>query len=104
MSKPVRRVVTGHDTEGRAVFASDSLVEPVVTVLSPATAFHHIGGGDGPPSFPDDGTRPPTTTYFPPVGGFRFGLFTLPPADEPGPGLGVEVAGPLAELRAALPG
>jgi hypothetical protein len=72
MSQPVRRVVTGHDSEGRAVFVSDALVEPVVTALSPATAFHQIWGGDGPPSFPDDGTRPPSTTYFPPVGGFRW--------------------------------
>src|ERR671910_946500 len=62
MSQPVRRVVTGHDAEGKAVFVSDSLVEPVVTALSPATAFHQIWGGDGPPSFPDDGTRPPTPT------------------------------------------
>ena len=104
MSQPVRRVVTGHDAEGKAVFVSDSLVEPVVTALSPATAFHQIWGGDGPPSFPDDGTRPPTTTYFPPVGGFRFGLFTLPPAEEPRPGPEVDVAGALAELSAALPG
>ncbi len=104
MSQPVRRVVTGHDTEGKAVFVSDSLVEPVVTALSPATAFHQLWGGDAAPTFPDDGTRPAVATYFPPVGGFRFGLFTLPPANEPPPGPEVDFAGALADLDAALPG
>jgi hypothetical protein len=104
MSQPVRRVVTGHDSRGRAVFVSDSLVEPVVTALSPSTAFHQVWGGDGPPTFPDDGTQPVVTTYFPPVGGFRFGLFTLPPANEPRPGPEVDIADALAELGAALPG
>jgi mannose-6-phosphate isomerase-like protein (cupin superfamily) len=104
MPKPVRRVVTGHNVDGKAVFASDELVEPVVTALSAATAFHLLWGGDEAPQFPDDGSRPKTSTYFPPVGGFRFGFFSLPPANEGPPGPDVDIAAALAELQAALPG
>jgi quercetin dioxygenase-like cupin family protein len=100
----VRRVVTGHDTDGKAVFVSDEAVDPVMTGLSASSAFHQIWGGDELPHFPDDGRRPAATTYFPPVGGFRFGMFTLPPADEPGPGPGVDIAAAIAQLNAALPG
>jgi mannose-6-phosphate isomerase-like protein (cupin superfamily) len=103
MHAPIRRVVTGHDAAGQAVFASDELVEPVLTGLSPGTAFHQLWNGDEPPQFPDDGSRPAPTTYFPPVGGFRFGTFTLPPSGEamdPGIDIGAEVAA----LATALPG
>ena len=102
--RPIRRVVTGHNADGKAVFASDTLVEPVTTALSPDTAFHQIWGGDGPPSFPDDGSRPAPTTYFPPIGGFRFGFFTLPPAGSAPPGPDVDIAAALAQLKADLPG
>jgi mannose-6-phosphate isomerase-like protein (cupin superfamily) len=104
MSKPVRRVVTGHDGAGKAVFVSDDLVKPVTTGLSPGTSFHQIWGGDAAPTFPDDGRRPEPSTYFPPVGGFRFGMFALPPVDEPGPGPDVDIAAEIGKLAAALPG
>jgi mannose-6-phosphate isomerase-like protein (cupin superfamily) len=104
MGEPVRRVVTGHDAEGKAVFVSDSLVEPVTTPLSPGLAFHQLWNGDAAPQFPDDGTRPPTTTYFPSVGGFRFNFFTIPPGDDPRPGPEVDVGAELAALDVALPG
>ena len=104
MSRAVRRVVTGHDAAGKAVFASDSLVEPVLTALSAGTAFHQLWGADVAPSFPDDGGRPEASTYFPPIGGFRFGMFTLPPANETGPAGDVDIAAEIAKLGAALPG
>jgi mannose-6-phosphate isomerase-like protein (cupin superfamily) len=104
MSDGVRRVVTGHDSGGKAVFASDEVVAPVKTALSATSSFHVLWGGDETPHFPDDGRRPPFTTYFPPVGGFRFGLFTLPPHGEPAPGPDVDIAAALNDLNAALPG
>jgi mannose-6-phosphate isomerase-like protein (cupin superfamily) len=76
----VRRVVTGHDARGKAVFASDEEVEPL-TVLG--SEYHRLWGGDQAPSFPDDGSPPDQPMYFPPVGGFRFGMFTLPPEGAP---------------------
>ncbi len=76
----VRRVVTGHDEAGRAVVVSDEQVAPTTMALLPGSEFHLLWGADETPSFPDDGSRPPAPRYFPPVGGFRFGFFTIPPA------------------------
>jgi hypothetical protein len=73
----VRRVVTGHDAAGKAVFVSDEAVAPVSASLLPGNEFHRLWGGDEAPRFPDDGSAPPQGAYFPPVGGFRFGFFTL---------------------------
>jgi mannose-6-phosphate isomerase-like protein (cupin superfamily) len=76
----VRRVVTGHTKDGKATVSSDTLVDGVTVALVPGLEFHRMWGGDRAPSFPDDGSPLPHTQYFPPVGGFRFGLFTIPPA------------------------
>jgi hypothetical protein len=76
----IRRVVTGHDSTGKAVFASDQLVDGYHPTLAPESAFHVLWGADEVRRFPDDGSEPPHPGYFPPVGGFRFGTFTLPPA------------------------
>jgi mannose-6-phosphate isomerase-like protein (cupin superfamily) len=99
----VRRVVTGHDGNGKAVFASDRHVDPVTVALIPGGAFHLLWGADQPPTFPGDGAATPQPTYFPPVGGYRFGMFTVPPASASAPGeLDLEAA--LAEVEEKLPG
>ncbi len=100
----IRRVVTGHDANGRAVFVSDERVPPIIPDLLPGNAFHRLWGADEPPHFPDDGSRPDAPQYFPPVGGFRFGFFTIPPDGGAGapPGLDMEAA--LADLEGKLPG
>ncbi len=99
----VRRVVTGHDSDGKAVFASDGLVDPVTVALIPGGEFHLLWGGDQPPTFPDDGTPTAQPTYFPPLGGYRFGLFTVPPRSAAAPAeLDLEAA--LAEVEEKLPG
>jgi mannose-6-phosphate isomerase-like protein (cupin superfamily) len=101
----VRRVVTGHDANGKAVFVSDEKVAPLTPVLLPGSEFHRLWGSDEAPHFPDDGSPPEQKTYFPPVGGFRFGLFTIPPANEGGgvpPDLDIQQA--LGELEELLPG
>jgi mannose-6-phosphate isomerase-like protein (cupin superfamily) len=74
--KSVRRVVTGHDEHGKAVFVDDGPVEPFVSALG--NAFVRLWGGDETPRFPDSGRQPGWSSYFPPIGGFRFGLFTVP--------------------------
>jgi len=76
----VRRVVTGHSPEGKAIFASDEAVEPIVLEKLQGNEFHRLWGGDAVSIFPDDGSKPASPRYFPPVGGFRFGMFTVPPA------------------------
>jgi mannose-6-phosphate isomerase-like protein (cupin superfamily) len=99
----VRRVVTGHDGNGKAVFASDQHVDPVTVALIPGGAFHLLWGADQPPTFPDDGAATPQPTYFPAVGGYRFGMFTVPPATASAAGeLDLEAA--LAEVEEKLPG
>ena len=97
-------MVTGHDASGRAVFVSDAAVEPVTSPLVPGSEFHRLWGGDEPPTFPDDGGLPAHTTYFPPVGGYRFGFFTLPPSGQPALPADIDVTAALADLEARLPG
>ena len=99
----VRRVVTGHSSDGKAVFASDEEIEADTVALLPGHEFHRVWGGDEASTFPDAGAPPPHEQYFPPVGGFRFGLFTLPPASTAGPGE-IDMAAALAEFEAVLPG
>jgi len=40
----VRRVVTGHDRDGKAVFASDEQVDPLTLALIPGAEFHRLWG------------------------------------------------------------
>ncbi len=100
----VRRVVTGHDADGKAVVASDSEVDGIRPALTPGSEFHRLWGGDEAPRFPDDGSSPAHESYFPPVGGFRFGLFTVPPGHRQNVEAPADVATARAEFDAALPG
>lgn len=99
----VRRVVTGHDASGRSVFVSDDTVAPDVPLLMPDAEFHQLWGGDATPSFPDDGAKPAYRTYFAPIGGFRFGMFSLPPGTTAG-GDEADVAAALEDTERKLPG
>ncbi len=99
----IRRVVTGHDTTGKAVFASDETVEPITLDLLPGTEFYRLWGGDEPSRFPDDGSEPSSHHYFPPVGGFRFGLFTVAP-DSTGLPEDLDVAAAFVQMDESLPG
>ena len=74
-----RRIVTGHDADSKAVFASD---EMITARAVPGINFEFVPlwGGDVPAAFPDNGAEPAYQTYFPPAGGFRFGVFTIPAA------------------------
>jgi hypothetical protein len=50
----------------------------VVAVFN-GVLFHRLWGADQPLRFPDQGAIPAAPLYFPSIGGFRLGLFTLPP-------------------------
>ena len=99
----IRRVVTGHDEKGKSVFVSDGPLPPVTLSALPGAEFHKVWGGDEAPTYPDSGSPLPHVTYFPPVGGFRFGLFTLPPAGAAAP-TAVDAGSAAAELEEKLPG
>ena len=75
----IRRVVTGHTPDGKATVASDTEVEGITITQLPGHEQHRLWGADEVPTFPDDGAPPPFPNHFPSVGGFRFGLFTVPP-------------------------
>jgi hypothetical protein len=100
----VRRVVTGHNAEGKAVVARDTEVDGLRPALTPGTEFHRLWGGDATPTFPDDGSEPVQRQYFPAVGGFRFGLFSVPPASEVAGAEPADLGAAFAEFEAALPG
>jgi mannose-6-phosphate isomerase-like protein (cupin superfamily) len=73
----VRLVVSGQDSRGKSVIASDSIVERIdmgATVVP-------LWSSDQVPTFPIDGKRPPFPSSFPTAGGYRFLLLTLPPGD-----------------------
>lgn len=100
----VRRVVTGHDESGKSVFVSDDTVAPREPVLLPGSGFTMLWGGDSAPQFPDDGSMPNWHTYFPPVGGFRFSMFTLPPGTAAAEPENIDVEEALADAEQKLPG
>ena len=100
----VRRVVTGHDGDGNAVVVSDELVAPTTMALLPGSEFHLLWGSDQPASFPDDGSRPDSPRYFPPVGGFRFGFFTIPPAGATGLPADLDLTAAIEEFNEKLVG
>jgi uncharacterized cupin superfamily protein len=99
----IRRVVTGHGAQGKAVFVSDAEVESDTFAMLPGAAFHRLWGADRAPEFPDAGSPPVYTDYFPPLGGFRFMTFTVAP--QPQAPLTPEDRQALtAEFSARLPG
>lgn len=100
----VRRVVTGHDADGKAVFVSDDEVEPVTLAMLPGSEFHRLWGADEVPRFPDDGAEPSGQMYFPPVGGFRFGFFRVSPDAGRGVPTDLDMEAALAQLEEKLPG
>jgi mannose-6-phosphate isomerase-like protein (cupin superfamily) len=100
----VRRVVTGHDAGGKAVFVGDDTVAPVTLALLPGSEFHRLWGADSTVTFPGDGSRPDAERYFPPVGGTRFAFFTIPPDGGVGAPADLDLGAALAELEQKLPG
>jgi hypothetical protein len=72
--------------------------------MLPGAEFYRLWGGDAPPTFPDDGSQPDQPTYFPPVGGYRFGIFTVPPASDAVPPADLDLEAGMADVEAKLPG
>jgi hypothetical protein len=99
----VRRVVTGHTPDGKATVVSDTEVDAITLDLLGGAEFHRLWGADEAPTFPDDGSPRPAPAYFPPVGGFRFGLFTVGPQSVALPE-DLDFQRALAEMEEKLPG
>ena len=99
----VRRVVTGQVDGGKSVFVSDEEVEPTTLAISPGAEYHRLWGSDDVPALPTDGSPTPQHAFFPPAGGFRWLIFTVPPQPA-GPPEGLDVQKALAEADEKLPG
>ncbi len=99
----IRRVVTGHSGDGKAIVASDSEIDGFRPQLFPSMEFHALWGGDKAPTYPDNGAPLPQQGWFPPLGGFRFLAVTLPPASDEAPEI-VDESAAMAELEAFAPG
>jgi mannose-6-phosphate isomerase-like protein (cupin superfamily) len=81
-----RRVVTGHDEGGRAVFLSDGT--PPNTVSTPTgIAVSEVLWLDGPPRTPDDGMQERVGAFElePPPGGASLRIITIPPPADDAP-------------------
>lgn len=99
----IRRVVTGHTPDGKATVASDTDVDAITIGMLPGAEFHRLWGSDETPTFPDAGSPRSARAYFPPVGGFRFGVFTIGPDSVTMPkDLDMQLA--MTELEEKLPG
>lgn len=107
----VRRVVTGKTGENTFGVVSDELVDEVEISLAPGFGFYALWGSDDIAHYSADGTQPTFSTWFPPQGGFRFDLNTIPPdsAAPPAPDVSsqkrqrIQDAG-LQEADVKLPG
>jgi mannose-6-phosphate isomerase-like protein (cupin superfamily) len=77
----VRRVVTGHTSDGTAVVVSDEEVAsyPIGSLGSAVTS---LWGRDDLAQFPDEGARPPISIAFPPPGGSRLAVMELAPQGD----------------------
>ena len=77
---PVRRVVTGHDGQGRAVVASDGPAPATDVAAVPGTVFHEIWATEASPA-PIDATDPTmgTLRLRPPERGTRIRIVDIPP-------------------------
>src|SRR5262249_40858841 len=88
----VRKVVTGHDAKGRAVFVRDEQVDGMPIPGLGELVF--LWSADEPATYPDAGNNPAAPGIFPPVGGIRFIMASYSPdsvvAPEPTPGMHVE--------------
>jgi mannose-6-phosphate isomerase-like protein (cupin superfamily) len=99
----IRRVVTGHDTEGKARVVDDRDVEPITSELMPGYAAYRLWGRDERPTFPDDGSPRRAATYYPPRDGSRFMVNTIPPGELVLPP-DLDTAAALGELERQMPG
>ena len=99
-----RRLVTGHSTDGKAVVVSDEFVAPVTLGLLPGFEWHTLSGSDGIVQLPNDGSEATAPAYFPPIGGYRFMFFTIPPDGSSPVNEDLDLDAAIAEFEEKLPG
>jgi mannose-6-phosphate isomerase-like protein (cupin superfamily) len=98
----VRVVVTGHTPSGKSIVASDTEIPAITVSLAPGSKFYRLWGADDTVILPSDASRSPDEAWFPPVGGFRFSMFTVPPDESVTPPVVNDAA--FDEFETKLPG
>jgi mannose-6-phosphate isomerase-like protein (cupin superfamily) len=99
----IRRVVTGHDSEGKARVVDDGDVEPITSELMPGFGAYRLWGRDERPTYPDDGSPRRAAAWFPPRDGSRFMVNRIPPGELVLPP-DLDVAAAMTELDRQMPG
>jgi mannose-6-phosphate isomerase-like protein (cupin superfamily) len=82
---PIRRIVTGHDPQGRATIASDGPLPTVVELAAiPGTVFHEVWSTQGTPAPVGNGADPTRGALMlpPPRHGTRIRFVDIPPDTE----------------------
>lgn len=98
-----RLIVTGLNTDGKSAVISEARVEPRTAAAVPGYGWHRLWSWDETPTVPNDGVEPEGPNHFPPPGGVRFIVFTVPPGTVADPeDLDKEAA--MLELEQKFPG
>jgi hypothetical protein len=80
--RSIRRIITGHDADGRSVIAQDASLPRVVEIQSiPGTVFHEIWSTSETPAPIDNGEDPTQSALMlpPPPNGTRMRFVDIPP-------------------------
>jgi len=101
--EPIRRVITGHDVDGRAVVVDDGPVEPVTLSILPGFETIELWHTDDTPAMPDQLGSPGVDHYFPPMGGTVFRIITFPPESDGAPSPELDLVAGLEEAQAKVP-
>ena len=101
--RDMQSVVTGQNKSGKSIIVSHAPVKPITVAMMPGYEFYRLWGNDSMAALPSDGTPTPQHHFFPPKNGFRFGMFTLPPATSTGAQPSPTPA-QLEEMEQKLPG
>lgn len=99
----MRQFITGHDTEGNAVFLSDDEVTPVEVEMIPGYKTFELWSTNGDRSVPHSGPFPGVPGYFPGRDGVVFRTLVLPPVVDGATNIDVSEES-IAEIQAKLPG
>jgi mannose-6-phosphate isomerase-like protein (cupin superfamily) len=98
-----RRMVTGHDKHGKAIFLSDSQISPLTLSLMPGFETFEVWSENAGRSVPFDGQPPGVPRYFPLEDEVVFRLINFPP--EPAGDTGIVFAEEaVKEMQDKVPG
>jgi len=102
--KELHCVVTGRDKSGKSIIVSDAPAKAITVAMLPGREFYRLWGSDAMVTLPSDGTPPQQPRFFPPKNGFRFGMFTLPPATSTNAAQQPPTPAELQDMEQKLPG